>query len=201
MTENHTATPWPSRLLVGGGIVLLLLVGAGYTWTFTPSYSLYRIKYALEAHDYTTFSAYVDLDSVLDHAFDEFAGDVEERAAGSVPSGPLARALRKGFLKRFAREAREITKAGASIAVEQAIKDPDRQLPEIPTVAVVGALWHGSTNGDMVSFPVKAKKGGQVEVKMRQNAEGVWQVIEVSNLPALFPALRSRTSPDRSGQK
>lgn len=200
MTER-TAGPGFRRLFVGGSLVLVFVVGLLYAWTFTPSYALYRIRQALEAHDYVTFSRHVDVDSVLDHALDEFAEGAQERATEQAPQGPLAKALRKGFLKRLAREAREITKAGLAIAVEQAITDPDRQLPEIPAFAVVGALWQGHREGDFVSFPVKVKKGGQVEVKMRQTTAGTWRVVEVANLSALFPALRSHTAPSTPGDK
>jgi hypothetical protein len=189
--ENHIPSNRVRRPLISGGITLLVLIGVGYAWTRTPSYSLYRIKQALEAHDYATFSQYVDVDSVLDHALTEFADDLQAKATESHPPGPLAKAFRKGFLKRFAREAGEIAKAGLEIAVEQAIKDPDRQLPEIPAFAIVGALWQGRTDSDMVSFPVKVKKRGQIEVKMRRSPEGVWRVVEVENLPVLVPALQS----------
>lgn len=199
MTDR--SAKYKGRHLLVGGSLLLLVVGLMYAWTFTPSYALYRIKHALETHDYATFSRHVDVDSVLDHALDEVAANVQERATASAPRGPLAKALRKGFLKHLAREAREITKAGLTIAVEQAVTDPECQLPEIPAVAVVGALWQGHHDGDLVSFPVQVKKGGQVAVKMRQNTAGTWQVVEVTNLSALFPTLRSRTAPSISGDR
>src|SRR6266508_6950601 len=103
------------RLMVGASLLVLLLAGAGYAWTFTPSYSLYRIKSALEAHDYPAFSRYVDVDSVLDHALDEFVENKEKSPEEPVPRGPLARALRKGFLTRFARDAREVVKAALEV--------------------------------------------------------------------------------------
>ena len=199
--ENHMPSNRLRRLLISGGIVLLVLIGSGYAWTRTPSYSLYRIKQALEAHDYTAFSQYVDVNSVLDHALSEFADDLEKKATKSLPPGPLAKALGKGLLKRFAREAGEIAKAGLEIAVEQAIKDPDRQLPEIPTFAIVGALWQGRTEGDLVSFPVKVKKRGQIEVKMQRSSEGVWRVVEVENLPVLVPALQPRQPGEQQPQQ
>jgi hypothetical protein len=199
--ENHIPSNRIHRILISGGITLLVLIGAGYAWTRTPSYSLYRIKQALEAHDYATFSQYVDVDSVLDHALTEFADDVQAKATESHPHGPLAKAFRKGFLKRFAHEAGEIAKAGLGMAVEQAIKDPDRQLPEIPAFAIVGALWQGRTEGDMVSFPVKVKKRGQIEVKMQRSSGGVWRVVEVENLPVLVPALKSRQSQEQQQQQ
>jgi len=180
-----------NRLLLSIGVAILLLAGAGYAWTFTPSYSLYQIKRALETHDYNLFSQYVNVDRVLDHAFDEFTDDREPPPEGPIPGDSLARALRKG-LRSFARSARDIVKAGLSIAVEQAVKDRNHPPPQIPAFAVVGALWQGQRDGDMVSLPVKVKKKGQIEVRMQQTARGTWQVVEVSNLSALLPALKSR---------
>ncbi|TMA51093.1 MAG: DUF2939 domain-containing protein [Deltaproteobacteria bacterium] len=110
--EGQAAPSRFRRRLVGAGICVLLLGGAGYAWTFTPSYSLYRIKSALEAHDYPAFARYVDVDSVLDHALDEVVENKEKSPEEPAPQGPLARALRKGFLKRFSRDAREVVKSG-----------------------------------------------------------------------------------------
>ena len=62
------------RFLRWLGVLVLLISSAGYAWTFTPSYSLYHIRQALLTHDYTTFSYYVDVDSVLDHALGEITG-------------------------------------------------------------------------------------------------------------------------------
>jgi hypothetical protein len=184
--QNHSR-----RLLVGVGIGVLLAGGAGYLWTLTPSYSLYQIKRALETHDYDRFSRYVNIDSVLDHAFDEFIGGREPPPEEQIPGDSLAQALRKGF-RKFARSARDIVKAGLSIAVEQAVKNREQPPPEIPAFVVVGALWQGERDGDLVSLPVKIKKSGQIEVKMQQTSDGTWQVVEVSNLSALLPALKSK---------
>jgi hypothetical protein len=184
--QNHSR-----RLLVGAGTVILILAGAGYLWTLTPSYSLYHIKRALETHDYNRFSRYVNVDSVLDHAFDEFIGGREPSREEQIPGDSLVQALRKG-LSKFARGARDIVKAGLSIAVEQAVRNRDQPPPEIPAFVVVGALWQGERDGDLVSLPVKIKKSGQIQVKMQQASDGTWQVVEVSNLSALLPALKSK---------
>jgi hypothetical protein len=178
------------RFFMSLSIVALVLAGIGYAWTFTPSYSLYHIRQALLAHDYATFSYYVDVDSVLDHAFAEVTGDGQTAEGNPKPRGALAKLFKKGILKKFAHEAREVVKAGAAIAVEQAVRDHERPLPEIPAFTVVAALWTGTTEGDTMTFPVKVKKGKQIEIRVRKNPLGVWRVVEVSNLPALLPALR-----------
>jgi hypothetical protein len=186
------------RFVVSSGLVLCVLAGVGYTWTLTPSYSLYRIKQALETHDYPTFSRYVDVGSVLDHAFDEFIESGEKQTEEPSPRGLLGRVLRKGFFKDLARETRPVMKAGLEILIEQAIKDPDRSLPQIPAIAVIGALWHGTRQEDTVSFPVKLQKGKEIEVKVRQAPEGLWRVVQVSNLSALIPALQPRQATNRA---
>lgn len=178
------------RFFIGLSVIALVLVGVGYAWTFTPSYSLYRIRHALLDHDYATFSYYVDVESVLDHAFHEVTVGNQTEGKDIKPRGALAKLFKKGILKEFAQEAHEVMKAGAAIALEQVIRDRERPLPEIPAFAVVAALWVGKTEGDSVSFPVKIKKGKQIEIRARQDTTGLWRVVEITDLPALLPALR-----------
>jgi len=196
MTPDSDKRPsWLRRFLIGSALFALLLVGGRYAWTHTPSYSLYQIKQALETHDYALFTQYVDVDSVLDHALDELTDTGEKNTKGREPHGSLAKALRKGLLKNFARDARAVVKAGLEIAVEQAVKNRESQLPEIPASAVVAALWVGRAEGDTANFPIRVKKGDQIEVKVRKTPEGRWRVVEIENLSALLPALKSRSAP------
>lgn len=179
---------------------LVLAVGGSYLWTFTPSYSLYRVKQALEDHDYETFSRYVDLDSVLDHALDELGSS--ESGEGKKPrlKGFLGKLERKGLFKFLAGDAREVAKAGLSIAVEQAVKDRNRPLPQIPLVAVPAALWLGRSEGELVVFPVQLKNQQTIEVKMRRASPDPWRVVEVTNLKVLLPALQRKLDKLHEGQ-
>ncbi|HXG18441.1 MAG TPA: hypothetical protein VNN62_05140 [Methylomirabilota bacterium] len=179
------------RFLIGLGIGTVVLAGAGYAWTFTPSYSLYRIRQSLLAHDYATFSYYVDVDSVLDHALDELAAPRSKSGEEPPSHGPLEKLFKKGILKDFMRDAREVVKAGLAIAVEQAVRDHERPLPEIPAAAVVAALWRGQAEEEGITrFPVKVKKGERIEVRARKAPSGIWRVVEITNLPALLPSLK-----------
>ncbi len=183
---------------------LVLSVGGGYAWTFTPSYSLYCLKQALDTHDYKTFSRYVDVDSVLDHALDELGATESQEAEKPQFKGFLGKLARKGLFKFLAGDAREVTKAGLSIAVEQAMKDRDRPLPRIPLVAVPVALWFGRSEGELVVFPVKLKKEQVVEITMRRTSPEPWRVVAVSNLKVLLPAfqrkLEKSASEERNGE-
>src|SRR5262249_20827874 len=204
--ENRAPRSWRRPLMIGAGIVLLV-AGLSYAWTFTPSYSVYRIRQALETHDYDLFTQYVDVNSVLDHALDEFIHSGPDDSEESPIQGPLAKALRnKGLLKGLAGRVRSVTKAGLEFIVEQSVKNPENQLPEIPASALVAALWVGRADGDLVRFPIKVKKGDRIEVKARRTPQGRWRVVEVENLTALWPALkphsaRGQTEPPREERK
>lgn len=178
---------------------MLLVAGLGYAWTFTPSYSLYRIRQALATHDYALFTQYVDLDSVLDHAFDELTDLGTKHVEEPTPRGPLGKMLQKrGVWKDFSQGVRAVGKAGLEFIVQQSVTNRKSQLPEIPASAVVAALWTGRAEGDTVHFPIKVKKGAQIEVKARRTLEGVWRVVEIENLPALLPALKPRSTPGKA---
>ncbi|MBI3801930.1 MAG: DUF2939 domain-containing protein [Deltaproteobacteria bacterium] len=196
--ESRSSRRWLRRILMGGGIVVLLVVGLGYAWTFTPSYSLYRIRQALETHDYALFTQYVDVDSVLDHAIDDFTSQGKKDPDELPLRGALGNLLRKGPLKDFAQGVHAVVKAGLDIAVEQAVKNPESQLPEIPASALLATLWVGRADGDTVRFPLKVKKGDRIEVRARQTPAGRWRVVEVENLPALLPTLKSRLAAKRA---
>src|SRR5215470_18089952 len=94
--EASPSHDWLRRLLIGSGIVVLVLAGLGYAWTFTPSYSLYWIRQALQTHDYAMFTQYVDVDSVLDHANDDFTSEGKTDPNALPLRGTLGKLLRKG---------------------------------------------------------------------------------------------------------
>lgn len=179
------------RFFIGIGLVTLLLIVGGIAWTFTPSYSVYHIQQALETHDYERFARYVDIERVVGNTFDELG--LKKQAKKEPPSSrdSLVRLLRKG-IQSLSGEIRNIASAGVEIAVEQTITDRNRDLPEIPTLAVVGALFAEKTEDGLRSSPIPLKNGEKIEIKMDKSAEGVWRVVEVTNIQALLDQLKQR---------
>ena len=192
---------WSHRFIVGLGVgekrllisaisfVVFVLLG-GLAWTFTPSYSLYHIQQALETHDYERFARYVDVDSVVGHAVDEL-GLKPPQHTGAVGGDSLADIVRQG-LQVLSGELRGLVSAGASFVLEQAIRDRSRALPDIPTLAVLGAIFVGDTQDGVRHFPIPIQDGEQIEVSMRKSDEGVWRVVEVANVKGLLAQLKER---------
>lgn len=167
---------------------------AFFAWVGTPSYTLYRVKRAVDTHNLETFRRYVDLDSVLEHALREVGGKFfDQKKAGSPEGKSSQRPSRKGSLeglfKRFAPEIKELLQYEARRVVERMVTQP-REKPSIPYPALVAAMWQVRREGEQASLPVKTKGGAIVEVRMRQAPEGYWRVVEVTNVKALLTEIR-----------
>ena len=190
---------WLNTYILGAAAGVVLILVSCIAWTFTPSYSLYQIKEALETHDYARFAEYVDVESVAGNAFDELGQlkQQQEDKPSSGGGGSLADLLRQG-LKSLSGEIRNVVSAGADIVVEQVITDRNRDLPEIPTLAIIGAIFAGETQDGMRRFPVPIKDGEEIEVNMRESDDGVWRVVEVTNVETLIAQLKKRYERDRS---
>jgi len=178
-------------LCVAIGLLIVGLVcgGSFFLWRTSPGYSVYRIKQALETHDYELLSYYVAVDQVLDHTLDELGNgqlDEEDIALG----GFLGKLMRKGFFKLLSGEAREVTKAGLSLFIEQAVKDRNRLPPQIPVVAPMVAWWFAQRDGDTARLTFETKKSKSIDVMMQRTPEGVWRVVAVSNLQVFLPKLK-----------
>jgi hypothetical protein len=104
--------------------------------------------------------------------------------------GLLGKLMRKGLFKLLAGEAREVTKAGLSLFVEQAVKDRDRPPPYIPAVAPLAAWWLAQRDGDTAHLTFKGRKNRPIDVTMQRTPEGVWRVVAVSNLQVFLPKIK-----------
>jgi hypothetical protein len=175
---------------------ILCAVLAFSAWVGTPSYTLYRIKRAVDAQDLATFRRYVDLDSVLDHALQEVGGEFfgqkkPESSKDRSAQHPPGKGLLKGLLRRFAPEVKELVQDGARQVVERMVTQP-RNKPAITYPALAAAMWQVRREGKQASLVVKTKKGAMIEVRMRQVPEGYWRVVEVTNVKALLAEMKLR---------
>lgn len=191
MNDVVKSSPGWSRMAIGLVIVALGLGGSFFLWRSSPGYSVYRIKQALETHDYALFSRYVDVDKVLDHTIDELKDNPDANNIGGIPLGGfLGKLMRKGLFKLLTGEAREVTKAGLSLFIEQTVKDRDRPPPHIPLTAPLAAWWLAQRDGESARVTFAGRKNQPIDVTMQRTPEGVWRVVAVSNLQVFLPKLK-----------
>src|SRR5262245_1884688 len=189
MTDTvKPASRWRNTL-IGLAIVAVVISSSFLLWRVSPGYSVYRIKNALEAHDYEQLTRYVDVDRVLDHTLDELGNSRADDK--DVPLGGfLGKLLRKEVFKLLSGEARDIAKAGLSMVIEQTVRDHNRPPPEIPAWAPIAAWWLAQRDGDTAHLTFQTKKDEPIDVTMQYTPEGVWRVVAVSNLQIFLPKLK-----------
>src|SRR5262245_9432414 len=88
--------PW-RPIAIGFALLLIVFNGSFFLWRTSPGYSVYRIKQALEAHDYELFSRYVDVDKVLDHTLDEMGNGGSNDGKDTSSGGFLGKLMSKGI--------------------------------------------------------------------------------------------------------
>ena len=173
-------------------VTIVLLVGGGYAWLQTPSYSIFRIQQALRMRDHAAFQRYVDIDGIVGHAVSEVGGDLLAGTQKSPRRG-LAGLLQKG-VERLVENVPDLARVTVRFAVRQAFDNPDQPLPDIPTLAVVGALLVGETRDGVRYLPVTLRSGEEIEIGFRATPDGVWRVVRVTRVKALLDELRASSS-------
>jgi hypothetical protein len=190
MTDTvKSAVRWRS-LLIGLASIAIVLTVSFLFWRVSPGYSVYRIRNALEAHDYEQLSRYVDVDQVIDHTLDELGNNPPDEEKDVHSGGFLGKLLRKEVFKLLSGEAREIAKAGVSIFIEQTVKDHNRPPPKISPLAPIAAWWLAQRDGDSAHITFKTKNDESIAVTMQRTSEGIWRVVAVSNLQVFLPKLK-----------
>ena len=99
--------------------------------------------------------------------------------------------MRQG-LRVLSDEFRSLVSAGTALVVEQVIRDRSRPLPDIPTLAIIGAIFVGETRDGVRLFVIPLQDGEELEVSMRKSDAGVWRVVAVGNLTGLLAQLKDR---------
>lgn len=190
MTDTmKPATRWHG-ILIGLAIIAVVIGGSFLLWRVSPGYSVYRIKNALEAHDYEQLTQYVDVDRVLDHTLDELGNSRADEGKDVPLGGFLGKLLRKEVFKLLSGEARDVAKAGMSMFIEQTVRDHNRPPPDIPALAPIAAWWIAQRDGDTAHLTFATKKDEPIQVTMQRSPEGIWRVVAVSNLQIFLPKLK-----------
>jgi len=195
-----------SKGLIAVGIVLVLIIGglAGYFLYYkkTPTYSFELIRESMEKHDWETFNAHVDTDSVLSSGFDalfeasmsnnEIDENTKKMASGFAKMlKPTIILALKDDIKKFI----ETGSAGSDVqgdttknkknknaSVEGLKKSTDLKDTKFKGIAYTKKADKGIATVGIILTDNDLGKDFTLDIKMRQLKDGTWQIIELSNL-------------------
>jgi hypothetical protein len=156
--------------------VLIVAAVAGWALFYlprTPSWTVLRMKQAIDARDGDGASRYVDFESVVKHAGYEMV-----RKQGA--SDPLSAMIGTAAIDLFAKPMAQITQAWAVKKVDDGAREV-----QMPGAAVAAAIVLLHRNGD-----TKDNKGQEWEIHMARGEDGEWRVTEIKNIEQLLQKLQ-----------
>jgi hypothetical protein len=161
------------------GILLLivLLWWALFYVPSTPSYSVFKMKQAIDARDGEAAARYVNFESVVRHAGYEMVAKESK--------DPMSALVGKGAVDLFIKPMAQVAK---SVAVKKVNDGADEV--QMPPVAVLGAVVLMRHEDGTAYTRFRDKKGREWEIRLSRDAGGVWQVSEVKNIEQLLEKLQ-----------
>lgn len=195
---------------IATAVVLLIvaaIAGAGYYfWTQTPQYALQQAAEAAKEHDLERFQQYVDTERVSSRFVDDMLASVTEETRNN-PFGGLAAGMVMMMRPQLAKAAQDSLERGVETGNFSDVKENRDDNP----ATAAEPYWRRAEAG-MSGFRRIAyvKKDGKiavagleiydadlkmpfvVELKLRDRGRH-WQVIELSNIPAVKKAIEKGT--------
>jgi hypothetical protein len=183
--------------------ILIVLLAAGWAIFYlpdTPSFTIFRLKQAIDNRDGDTAATYVDFQKVVRNAGYEWLqnGNGGSGSGGGGDSGnPISQLFGKGAVDLFSGPMASLLKRWAVDQVDNGVKQV-----QMPPAAVVGAIVMLHRNDDTAYTRWQDKKGQVWEVAMARE-DGSWKIVEVKNVKQLLDKLRppESDSPDSSPEE
>jgi len=184
--------------------VLLVLLGLAYYFLYfikTPGYAVKEIYQAVAQHNTTAFQKHVDVDSILDKAFDDLIVAESKINNDQIINNPFALSvlhmLKPTVVKLMKEQVlEEVAKTDnpANKKVDDPVSDAMRR--NLQRKAHLDKLTFKDLklykeNGDKASANVVVYNGSlnkdfAFNLSLLKNQDGVWQVKEITNLVAII---------------
>jgi len=142
----------------------------------SPTWSVLRLKQAIDARDGDAASRYVDFQSVVTAAGQQMV----QQQAGTNPLGAL---VGQAAIAMLSKPAAELVEAQA----KQKVEDGDRNL-QMPMAAVLGSIVLMHRSGDTAYTRFTDRKQHTWGVHFKREA-GVWEITEVENFQQILDRL------------
>ncbi|MGM9999508.1 MAG: hypothetical protein ACI38Q_09025 [Candidatus Bruticola sp.] len=207
-------------VVISGSVVVALIIlfiafYYGY-WKNTPVYSLTLVKTAIENHDWQSFEARVDLNSLLGDAYDDATDSLIEQQLGKNDLLSLV----KG--QKFLKNAANLIKDKAIKAAEKRIKryvtgEDGNELAERSGFKNVDFTFFDSFGfgAAVVEYTVVENKAAVMGVRLypvgfsnelimqleMQNENGIWRLKRIKNLKELLDALQKNSAAESAAAK
>ena len=184
-------------------VLLVLLAGAAFYFIRTPAYALNQVRLALKQHDTAKFEQYVDVQGVLDNAFDDIIKAESKINNDNLFSNPFALSIlhmlkpavvdlmKQEALQRIAAKTTQDNQDNEAVdPVPDAMRrNLERHIPLDKLTVKNLKLIKQERNqaiANLVLHNEALNKDFLAQLQMQANDEGNWQIKRVSNLSELI---------------
>jgi hypothetical protein len=167
-------------------IVVAVAAWAIFYLPYTPSFTVFELKRAVDVRDGQRAAQYVDFEQVVRNAGYEMLDD-PNGPGSSVSAGspnPFAEMLGRGAVDILSGPTASILKSWAVQQVDNGAKDV-----QMPPAAVAGAIVLLHRNGDTAYTRFTDRKGQTWGVRMRKE-DGGWKIVKVDNVRQILAKLQ-----------
>ncbi|HTT76526.1 MAG TPA: DUF2939 domain-containing protein [Candidatus Binataceae bacterium] len=154
----------------------------------TPSWTILKLKQAVDARDGAGAARYVDFQAVVQHAGSEMVED--QNGSNSGPSNFLGSLVGNGVVRLLSGPMASLLQSWAVQQVDNGAKQV-----QIPPAAAFGAIMMLHRNDDAAYTRWIDNKGQVWGVRLARE-EGVWKIVAVDNVKQLLEKLQ-RQQEDR----
>lgn len=149
-------------------ILALLASGSFYYFIGTPTYSLYKLKKAVQNHDSAKFNKYVDVDRVVENLFETASAQMEKEIGDSKdnPLGEFGIDLAKGLLSTF----KEGMKNEINKSIEEISEGKDNKF-------VIVKIKEVRKEGKAAKVTLESPDGQAMKINMTQMPGRYWRVV------------------------
>jgi hypothetical protein len=167
-------------------ILILVVIGiwAIFYLPTTPSYAIFELKQAVDAHNGNAAASYVDFQKVVRNAGYEMVQNQDDGSGNGDASNLIGQLVGKGAVDLFSGPMAALVQQWAVQKVDDGAKEV-----QMPGAAVFGAILLLRHDRDGSYTQWTDKKGQVWEVRMERE-EGGWKIVQVKNVKQLLEKLQ-----------
>jgi hypothetical protein len=167
-------------------ILIVLLIGgwAIFYLPNTPSYAIFQLKRAVDAHDGSAAASFIDFKKVVENAGYEVIKKQNNDSGTPDASAIIAQLVGQGAVEMVSGPMAVLLRQWAV----QQVNEGAQQL-QMPAAAIAGAtlLLHRHDN---TAYTQWTERNGQVwEMRMEREADG-WKIVQIRNIAQLLEKLK-----------
>lgn len=169
-------------------ILLIVLIAAWAIFYLpgTPSYAIFELKQAVDAHNGSAAASYVDFKKVVQNAGYEMVQDQNSSPAGTDASNIISQFVGRSAVDLFSGPMAALLQQWSV----QQVNDGAKQL-QMPYAAVAGTILLLHRNDGTAYTQWTDHKGQLWEVRLEREPDG-WKIIQVKNVAQLLEKLKQQ---------